>query len=342
MIIHSRPWLADLETKTVTNVLYSNMLIGGETRNQFRDSLHQYIDGAKRVTLFASGRLAIKSALEALNLPLSSGIVVQSYVCSAVLWAIRAAGHQPVLCDIADGWVAKSEQIEAVFTPDCKAIILAPPFGFRQDACEFRQFDVPIIHDLCQSSPKMIAAGPSDAIGDIACLSFHPTKYLCAGGGGAAIDMTGRYCEQLRLQEETCDEFAPFSDIQAALGVAQLERIDQLDASRSKLFDLYISKAPKTSTQRLLGQIDVKTGAMFRFPLEIVDGEVRNLIDIFSKAGIAARHGVDLLLHHILELDDDDFPNTMRAFQRTISLPFYPSLCDDDAWLVASQMKILK
>ncbi len=334
MITHSQPWIGKREVDAVSDILRSGMLIGGEARGKFSHALNRLVGGDKEVALFASGRMAIQAALTTLGLPSGSNIIVQSYVCDAVLWAIREAGHFPVLCDIADGWVANVEQMEAVFT-DCGAIILAPPFGFRQSAAAFRQFGVPIIHDLCQASPKILVDASPETIGDIVSLSFHPTKYLCAGGGGAAIDMTGQYGENLKALESACHESAPFTDMQAAIGSVQITRIDELEMQRARIFDLYIAEAPKALVSRLLKQIDVSPGHMFRFPLDLNDCEAKDLFPELAKAGIIMRHGVDQLAHHRLGFDDAKFPNTMRAFRKTLSPPFYPALGDTDARTVA-------
>ncbi len=172
MITHSQPWIGKREVDAVADVLRSGMLIGGDAGVEFRHALNRLVGGDKAVTLFASGRMAIQAALTALDLPSGSSIIVQSYVCDAVLWAIREAGHCPLLCDIADGWVANVEQMEAVFTADCGAIILAPPFGFRQSAAAFRQFGVPIVHDLCQASPNVLVDASPEALAILSACRF--------------------------------------------------------------------------------------------------------------------------------------------------------------------------
>lgn len=342
MIAHSQPCIGDQEIKAVAEVLRSGMLIGGNPSRVFRGALGHLVGNGRDVSLFASGRLAILEALRAIELPTGSSIIVQSYVCNAVLWAIREAGHHIVLCDIGDGWTAGVEQMKSVFTPDCRAIILAPPFGFMQTAADFREFGVPIIHDLCQSSPNLLAESKPAALGDIVCLSFHPTKYLCGGGGGAAIDMTGQYGKNLRLHEDISQKVSSFTEIHAALASVQLARIDEFEARRAETYDLYIASAPELLTVRLRNEIDVHPGAMFRFPLDIEGSEAADIFPVLAKEGIIARHGVDQPAHRSLGLDDGQFPNTIRAFHNTISPPFYPALIDSDVRFVAEKIAVLQ
>src|SRR5262249_35213628 len=151
----------------------------------FAQQMGKLLSPTLTAALFSSGRSALRAGLEALQLPPSSGIIVQTYVCDAVLWAIGASGHRPVLSDIGQGWTCGVEQMMTVMDGSCKALVLAPPFGFFQSAQPFRRLGLPIVHDLCQASPRLLRAQRPHDIGDLAVLSFHPTKYMCAAGGGA-------------------------------------------------------------------------------------------------------------------------------------------------------------
>jgi len=340
MIPHSRPWIGAAETDNLTAVLRSGMLIGGARPLEFKQTLAE-VTGFAGAALFSSGRQAIAAALAALGLPLSSGVVVQTYVCDAVIWAIRAVGLRPVLCDIGCGWTASPETIAASIDDGCAALLLAPPFGFRQFAAPFRQFGLPIVHDLCQASPTVLARAPREDFGDVVTLSFHPTKYVCAGGGGAAIDLTGNYGDRLLSLEKLLGQVAPFTDLQAALGVAQLCRLDEFEARRASLFDLFLAHAPHSSTLRLRQQLDVVPGTMFRFPLDVDVTDAETLFAPLAEAGVAVRHGVDQLAHRLIGLADAAFPNAVAALRRTISWPFYPALSDAEAQQVACAMESL-
>lgn len=331
LIPHSRPMLSSIEAQAIGLVLQSGMLIGGSRRSIFAEELSALVGKDTAPRLFSSGRMALKAALQALCLPTGSGVLVQSYVCNAVIWAIGEAGYQPVLCDIGEGWVPERKEIEAAVNPSCRALVLAPPFGFTQSARAFREFELPIVHDLCQASPYSLLGMKRDDVGDIAIFSFHPTKYLCAGGGGAAIDFSGSYQETLRALESEYAEPSPFTDLQAAIGSAQIGRIEELRRRRVTVAQSYLSRAPQSASKRLLRHLDTELADMFRLPFDLARGEAKDLFQPFARAGVIARHGVDQLAHRLLGQADKGFPNSVRAYAKTISLPFYPALTDDEA-----------
>src|SRR5262249_33134749 len=302
---------------------------GGQQCDGFRTSIAE-LTKLSEVALFSSGRLAIVAALRALALPLGSSVVVQTYVCNAVVWAIEKAGCRPLLSDIDAHWCAGQRQIDFVMTSNVKAIILAPPFGFLQSPAPFRRYGLPIIHDLCQASVMSLSKAQANDLGDIVILSFHPTKYLCAGGAGAALTNDPSIGAALRRQARQLGEAAPVTEMQAAIGKAQLARIAWLAARRDQIARKYLEVSPRSCWQCLLEHLDVELGAMFRLPLRICEGTAAAKFPLFAERGIAVRHGVDQLAHRTLGEHDAKFPGAMRAYEETISLPFYPDLSDHE------------
>jgi perosamine synthetase len=333
MIPHSRPWIDAAEHDAIDDVLRSNVFVGGELSGRFRTALAQ---GRGASFLFPSGRLALRAALSVLDLPPGAGVIVQTYVCDAVVWAIRAVGLTPVLCDTGPNWVATIETISAAITSSCAAILLAPPFGFLQSAKPFRVLGLPIIHDLCQASPAAVSKAPGEFLGDLVTLSFHPTKYICAAGGGAVVDWQAAHLARLRLEESKIADRAPFSNIQVAMGLAQLARLPDFVARRELILDHFYEAFPKTVTERLDAAIDVNPGDLFRFVLDIGSRGFDRTSLRFAQSGITARRGVDQLAHRTCGQPDTRFPNAVHCFETTLSLPFYPALDEEDAQKIAA------
>jgi perosamine synthetase len=332
MIPHSRPAIGEAETAAVDAVMKSGMLLGGKEVDGFRTDLGG-IAGRNEVALFASGRMAIRAALATLNLPGGSGVVVQTYVCDAVVWAIRENGLRPVFCDIGEGWTATPETVAAAWTPDCRALILAPPFGLRQSAREFGHVAGPIIHDLCQASPMVLADAGAGDIASLATLSFHPTKYVCAGGGGALLGAA-------ESGDAARAEAAPLSEMNAAMGRVQLGRLGEFRQRRGTIAALYF-EAARGMADRLRANSDVAPGDLFRMPLQSGRRSFDEVAAIFAAEGVIARHGVDQLAHRIAGEPDAAYPSATARFGQTFSPPFYPALSDDDAGRVARVLERL-
>ena len=190
MIAHSRPDLRQAELSGVEAVLRSGLIYGGGVREQFAEKL-QEITGGSAIALFPTGRAAISAGLRALNLLKGGQVLVQTYVCDAVIDAIEGSGLEPSLCDIDDGWSAGVSELARKRTSQTVAIVLAPPFGLAPSTADVRRLGLPIILDLCQADPEAGLSMADRNTADLIALSFHPTKYICAAGGGALIDPIG-------------------------------------------------------------------------------------------------------------------------------------------------------
>lgn len=338
VIPHSRPFIGTDEAEAVDAVVRSGMLLGGGRVPTFCRALSE-LTGLRGATLFSSGRMAIRAALEALRLPPQSEIVVQTYVCDAVVWAIRQNGLNPVFCDVGDGWTATGETVAAVWTPRCAAIVLAPPFGLYSPVQEFRQFAAPIIHDLCQASPFAIQQLADADCGDTIALSFHPTKYVCAAGGGALISKKDEPLAQ-SIASMWADA-SPIGEVGAAMGQVQLSRAHLFRHRRAEIASDYLAAAG-TRADRLHASFDAHHGDLLRLPLQSMRLRHDEVIAHFAAGGVTARRGVDQLAHRSVGQPDRHFPNAIARFEQTFSLPFYPALSERDQETIADLLVRLR
>jgi UDP-4-amino-4-deoxy-L-arabinose-oxoglutarate aminotransferase len=338
MVPHSRPWLGEQEQEAVAAVLRSGMLIGGEQTDRFRTSLSELLPVKGDIHVFASGRLALVAALTALNLAPGASVAVTTYACEAVLWSIRRAGLSPMLCDITAGWGVDPQIAADAVAHGCSAILLAPPFGTLQPASLFRGLSVPVVQDLCQASPATVSAASAEALGDLAVLSFHPTKYICCGGGGVVIDPLGRHADTL---ERTPSPAAPFTEVQAALGLAQLDQLDAIEARRSQILAAYGAARPDLWGRQAMRTLSDAPERLLRVPISVDPRDLRPLMSGFARLGVTARQGVDNLLHRNMSMPDKSFPAALHAFGTMLSLPYHPSLTDDEVECVVAAIKTI-
>lgn len=329
MIPHSSPWLGDPEARAVLAVLRSGQLIGGPLLPEFQHEMHR-VTGAASSFVFPSGRVGVLAALSALRLRPGAAVIVQTYVCDAVVWAIEKAGLVPVFCDIGPGWIATPETVAQSMSDQVGALVLAPPFGLFQSARPFRTFGLPIVHDLCQGNPGTLHDRWAEA-GDLVVLSFHATKYVCAASGGAVLLQEGAAVERLGALQAEWMEAAPLDEVRSTLGVAQLRRLAELRNRRLQLAERYRAGFPAELLKPLLDTVDVPPEDLFRFVLRGQRLDFERLHRQFAAFGIAVRRGVDQLAHRARGLSDTAFPNALRAFAETLSVPFYPQLKDGDA-----------
>jgi perosamine synthetase len=209
-----------------------------------------------------NGSVAIEVALAALRIGPGDEIILPTFTIISCASAIVRAGAIPVVVDCqSDTWNLDPNLLAAKITDRTKAIMVVHIYGLPVDMDPVielaRQHDLFLIEDAAEQHGQTYKGRPLGSLGDIAIVSFYPNKQITTGEGGMVLtsdDALADRCRDLRnlcfdkerrfIHEELGWNFR-MSNVQAAIGVAQLERIDQILAKKRQIGHWY--------QQRLLG-----------------------------------------------------------------------------------------
>lgn len=330
MIFHSKPWITDADLKSVEETILSGMIGQGVKTKEFEALCSDWIGAAGGVAV-SSGTAAVQLALICLDLKKDDEVIFPTYVCESIYEAVVNTGAKPVLCDVGFNWVVESNNVQPLITNKSKAIIVPHMYGIFADVASFRKFNIPVIEDMAQA----VGDKTIDKIeGDIAIMSFHPTKCLTTGEGGMLLSKNSELVNKARQIRDgnktrpTERLIAPMSDIQAALGISQITRYSEFLKIRREIAGLYLTDLAAISLK--LVNYDAKASSMFfRFPLKI-NGGLDKYKESFEKKGIYIKKGVDRLIHRLIGEQDTNYPNSVDLFNNTISIPIYPSLSKEE------------
>jgi UDP-4-amino-4-deoxy-L-arabinose-oxoglutarate aminotransferase len=340
MIVHSKPMITTKDREAVTKVLVSGMLANGALVNRFEESCARYLCTTDAVAV-SSGTAALTLALLALNLKPLSEIILPTYVCKNVAEAVLFAGYKPVFCDIGDYWNMTPDAVENMISKHTGAIILVHIFGIPLHVQDFLKFGIPIIEDACQAFGVKDETRFVGNIGTIGCFSFHATKCLTTAEGGLLVCEDNTLLHRIRELRDGQSSLGPrfaaqLNDMQAALGLSQLESYAEFVDRRKAIADRYFEELGVLPIQ--LPHAIRSKSLFFRFPVRF-DGVFISIQQAFAAKGIHIRRGVDSLLHRLLNLPDDTFPKATSTFEETISLPIYPALTDDEQTIIIQGCK---
>ena len=220
-----------------------------------------------------SGSNALFLAVRLLDLPAGSEIIVPSFTWVSCAQAVLMAGHKPVFCDVDPVTMnVRREDIEPLLTPRVKAIMVVHYAGLAVDLDPIMALGLPVIEDAAHAVCSTYKGRPCGAIADVGIYSFDAVKNLTTGeGGGVASTHPAwierakilRYCGigksgfeaavanakgKNRWWEYTINE--PFikmlpTNIAAGIGLAQLDRLDHLQAVRADIWKYYQSEFGK-------------------------------------------------------------------------------------------------
>jgi perosamine synthetase len=324
-IAHSAPTIHAPDIAAVVEQLESGWIATGDTSLRFGDALRAHA-GAAHATPTASGTGGLTLALHALGVGSGDEVIVPTYVCRSVLEAVRMAGATAVLCDVGDDWMMHPDAVERVRSARTRALIAVSIFGLACDHEALARCGLPIIDDRCQAFglPR-----PASALVRYSVCSFHATKCLTTGEGGAVLAWSA--ADAARLDAVAIAHrrtLGVFSDLQAALGLAQLAAWPVRQERRTALAMRYLHTLPHAHTARLRAAA-VRGSVWFRLPVTLPhDLRVDKAQARFAEYGVHVRRGVDALLHRTADLPDHAFPGAVSAFDRTLSLPIWPDLSD--------------
>lgn len=220
--------------------------------------------GLPNVTVVNSGSSALFLAVVLLNLPPGSDIVLPAYTWLACAQAIVLAGHRPVFCDVdLETGNATAETIVAALTPATRAIMVVHYAGLPVKMQPILELGLPIIEDAAHAVDSRIGEQACGGIGDIGVYSFDAVKNLTMGEGGALTVRNPDLAARARLLRHSGIGSAGFdastnsnglwweydiretshrmlvSDLNAAVGLAQLRRLDELQSARRQIWESY-------------------------------------------------------------------------------------------------------
>lgn len=246
-IPHSKPSIGEFEVEAAARVLLSGRLAQGEEVEAFEADVAALV-GKRYGIAVTSGTSALQLAMLALGVGRGDEVVVPSYVCTALLHAVRAAGAEPIVCDI-DSRTRNLEpsRAKSCLSPNSKAIVIPHMFGLTQDVRAFGDFGLPVIEDCAMSLGGDCGGTPSGAVGDLTICSFYATKVISTGGeGGMILTDDENMALSLRglreydgLSTNSVRYNSKMTDLAAAIGRVQVGRLPEFIERRRQLAARY-------------------------------------------------------------------------------------------------------
>jgi dTDP-4-amino-4,6-dideoxygalactose transaminase len=240
--------------KAIQGVIESSAFIGGKHVAQFEDSFSNYV-GAGYCIGVGNGTDALEIAIEALDLPKGSEIIVpaNSFIASAE--AVTRAGHKVVFCDAnSDDYTIKIKDVENRITDQTSAIMAVHLYGHPCDMDPLlkiaKTYGLKVIEDCAQAHGAEYKSKKVGAIGDVGCFSFYPGKNLGAFGDGGAIitnseelsvkcRMIANHGRVAKYDHEFEGRNSRLDGIQAAILSVKLNYLEDWNDNRIKIAEYY-------------------------------------------------------------------------------------------------------
>jgi dTDP-4-amino-4,6-dideoxygalactose transaminase len=339
----------------IQNVIQSSAFIGGEELLKFEAAFAAY-QQAEFCVGVGNGTDAIEIALEALNLPAGSEIIVPANSFIATSEAVTRSGHRVVFADIKlDTYTLDPLCVEKLIGPKTSAIIAVHLYGHPCDMHALmhiaRKNNLRVIEDCAQAHGAEYKGQRVGAIGDIGTFSFYPGKNLGAYGDGGAITTNNKILEKkcrMISNHGRIDKYnhqfegrnSRLDGIQAAILNVKLKHLDSWINHRNLLANVYISELTGLSGVTL-PQVDPKVRHAFH--LFVIrtnerDDLARYLDSSEIQTGIHYPIALPKLSAYEYLSAATNTPIANQYDQQLLSLPIGEHLTVDDVRFVCSKI----
>jgi dTDP-4-amino-4,6-dideoxygalactose transaminase len=374
----SRPSIGEEEIRLVVETLVSGWITTGPRCARFEEAFARFT-GADHAIALNSATAGLHLALEAADVGPGDKVITTTHTFTATAEVARYLGADPIFVDIDPvdmtiDPVALDAVVASLPVGSVKAILPVHFGGLAADMepimATARRIGAVVVADAAHALPTRYRGEDVGAVGDAAVFSFYANKNLTTGEGGMVTCRDAAMAERMRLMRlhgidkdawrRERNGGAPWyyevvapgykynmTDIAAAIGLAQLDKLSAFRARREaivRLYDELLSPVADLVGLPYRGRADCGTDAFYAdhaWHLYVIRVANRNaFVAALADEGISASvHFIPLhrqpYWRDTYRLSPDDFPESERLYQSCLSLPLFPSMTDDEVAYVA-------
>ncbi len=255
MIPWNKPDLGATEQAYVMEALNSSWISGGAFVDRLEKGLQDFL-GCEDVVTVSSGTAALHLAYLTLGIGPGDEILLPGFTFQAAANMALAVGAKPIFIDVdKDTWMMDPSLIERAITKKTKAIVVVHLYGYVANldaiAAIAERNNLTLIEDAAEALFSKYRGRYVGTLTSIGCLSFQSTKTITTGEGGAVLFNSSKYTQLARLYRnhgmrperkywhEVAGHNFRLTNLQAAVGLAQLERADKIIESRKRIAQTY-------------------------------------------------------------------------------------------------------
>ncbi len=360
----SSPDITQAEIDAVVSVLRSDRLSIGPRLEAFESACAER-SGCEFGVGVNSGTGALHLCVKALGLKEGDEVITSPFSFVATTNCLMFEGVTPVFAEIdPESYNIDPAAIEAAITPRTKAILPVEVFGncahFDEYAKIASRHNLMLIEDCCEALGASLGGKPAGSFGQCGTFAFYPNKQITTGEGGMIVtndESVAKMCRSLRNQGRATDAWLSharlgynyrLSEINAAIGEVQMQRLDEILAKRRKVAESYNQALAGVEGLHLPPMAEPETASWFVYVVRLADnfsGADRDgVLDYLRSKGIGCNNyfvpiHTQPYVMDALNTKPGDYAVTEQIAARTIALPFFANLADHQIERIASVLR---
>ena len=344
----AKPMIEEKEIKAVEEVLISGILIQGPKVREFEEEFAEYV-GVEYAVATNSGTSALHTVLASQGIRKGDEVITTTFSFISTASCILMQGAKPVFCDIYQKtYNINPDEIEKRITDRTKAVIAVHLYGQPCDMKRVMEIcadhDLALIEDACQAHGAEYEGKKVGSFG-MGCFSFYPTKNMTTGEGGMITTNNDKVAKTVRMirdhgqKERYLHAMLGYNyrmtDIAAAIGLAQLKRLDCFNEQRISNAMYYNGKLDNESIQKPFIAENVKH-VFHQYTIRVKERD--RFIAYLKANGVGYGIYYQIPIHKQLifsKYNKLTLPEAERACEEVVSIPVLPALSKEELEYVA-------
>ncbi|PDZ11357.1 UDP-4-amino-4,6-dideoxy-N-acetyl-beta-L-altrosamine transaminase [Bacillus pseudomycoides] len=353
------------DIQAVINVLKSDFITTGPTIKQFENQVAAYV-GAKYAVAFSSGTAALHGTCFAAGISNDDEVITTSMTFAASSNCVLYQGGVPVFTDIkSDTYNIDPNLIKDKITNKTKAIIpvhfTGQPVELEEISKIAQEYNLTVIEDAAHALGATYKKKKIGSISDMTMFSFHPVKHITTGEGGIITTNNEDYYQKLlqfrthgitRNPNNLTENHGPWyyemqflgynyrmTDIQAALGLSQLQKLDSFIAKRKQYVSMYnmaLKDLPEVILPKQLDHVDSSWHLyIIQLNLPMLKVDRKEIFQALQQENIGVNvHYIPIHLqpyYQKLGYQKGICPNAEKLYESIITLPLFSEMSEQDA-----------
>jgi perosamine synthetase len=360
LIAQIEPWVDESELRELTRVIDSTFLTEHELTREF-ESLTAQLTGAKHAVAVCNGTMALFVCLKAMGIGPADEVIVPDLTFVASANAVILAGGVPVLCDVReDTFCIDMARAEKLVTSRTRAVMPVHLYGQSANMPEVmafaQRYGLRVLEDAAEGIGVRYDGKHVGTFGDMGILSYYGNKTITCGEGGVILTSDdslakaayriknyGRDCKGIYVHETIGFNFS-FTDLQAAIGIAQMRKLSAIISKKQDIYDRYVKGLQGLEAFRPV-YIDPRCRPVFWFTSFLCEDP--GALSAFLRQRNILTRQFFLPLHQqpcyadekYIRVAGGEFRTSESIYRQGISLPSSYSLTEDEQSYVIEQIR---
>jgi dTDP-4-amino-4,6-dideoxygalactose transaminase len=353
------PYITEEDVETVMQAVKNKRLSQGEYVDEFEENFANYT-GCKYAFAVINGTAALHLSLLALDIEPGDEVIVPSFTFIATANCVLYVRARPVFVDIdPKTYNIDPKEIEKAISPRTKAVI---PVHYAGQPAEMdpimetaEKHNLQVVEDAAEAHGALYKGRRVGAIGKIGCFSFYPNKNMTTGEGGMIVTNDDQIAEKIRLfrnqgQDSRYHHIVigynyRMTDIQAALGIVQLSRLDWVLQKKKEAAEYYETLFEDVNNLKIPYVLPYATHSYMLYTIRFQKRNVRdNIMQHLNERGIDTRitfppvH-LQPIYRSLYGYSDGFLPVTEKTAENVLSIPIYPHIKKEDQSFIVGNIR---